>query len=110
MPAGEVSFRVFLDKPLFLTASDQHSVESIEEALKRHEDSYYRTLEPDFRNFHHFIVPGDCLASTLSGENMPKYCQERFLAEGQIAGTNFQNACFIPVNFFILKLGDLANI
>ncbi|CAG5131597.1 unnamed protein product, partial [Candidula unifasciata] len=110
VPAGNVSVRVFLDKPVVLSESDQQSVlEMLRADEQRSQESFMELLNANINNNNPdllrqpFIIPEDCFDR---GQESPNICLARYLAEGRIAGHLYNDPSLCKCHF--VKFSDVV--
>ncbi len=87
MPAGQLSFRIFMDKPLYLSGDEpREEIRSeIQAALRR---NFTLTVSDKEFQEQKFGVPPD-FEQRFTGWSLPSVCRGRFLGQGQVAGEHF---------------------
>ena len=105
---GKISFKADLTKAIRLTREEQREL-SCEALIPDESTSTYELI--DFQASDHqpqpqpFYLPDDAFERV--GREF-KECQYRFLAEGQVAHTNYQDPQWVPANLIIFDANHIG--
>lgn len=114
IPAGKITLRIFLNKPLPLTAQDLSTFDFIEEAILRSQTSWSNESNnangSQFDNgLRPFRLPEGCLYDRSPAE-IPRFCRCIYLAEGQTARHGYMDPEFSTCLFFGFDNDNFAGL
>jgi len=101
VPAGKVSVRVFLTKPVKLTPVNQVSMNSIRRAIEHSQQTWTDELNAreDDGSLQPFRIPPGCSVQNDDLQH-PKFCRWCYFGECQVAETGFTDPRFADALFY----------